>query len=139
ATTIVRRMIEADELDALVVNAIKPFYRSRVAFALSVCHEVFAGLPYAIHEAEGAFFLWLWFPDLPISALELYRRLKQRGVVVLPGNYFFPGLDEPWHHGDECIRISYAQDESTIREGLTRIAAEIRSLMPFGEQEAANA
>jgi len=33
-------------------------------------------------------FLWLWFPDLPISSLELYKRLKARGVLVVSGHYF---------------------------------------------------
>ena len=138
ATSIVQRMIEADELDELVAGAIKPFYRDRAAFALEVVREVFDGLPYAVHEPEGAFFLWLWFPGLPIPALELYQRLKERQVVVLPGHYFFPGLEQPWQHGEECLRISYAQEESTIREGLTRIAAEIRSLMPFGQRARAH-
>ena len=56
--------------------------------------ESCAGLPLRIHRPEGAFFLWLWFPGLPIPSAELYRRLKQRGVYVLSGHHFFPGLPE---------------------------------------------
>jgi ABC-type lipoprotein export system ATPase subunit len=31
----------------------------------------------------------LWFRNLPITTKELYERLKKRGVLVVPGEYFF--------------------------------------------------
>ncbi|SVD71253.1 uncharacterized protein METZ01_LOCUS424107, partial [marine metagenome] len=75
---------------------------------------------------EGALFLWLWFEDLPITSQELYERLKARGVLVVSGHYFFPGLDEPWRHKDECIRVTYAQDDKVVQKGLSIIADEVR-------------
>ena len=85
-----------------------------------------AGVDYYIHKAEGAFFLWLWFPGLPISSKTLYERLKARGVLVLSGHYFFPGLTEDWQHKHECIRVSYAMDDELVSEGIKIIAEEVK-------------
>jgi len=72
-------------------------------------------------------FLWLWFPDLPISSLELYKRLKARGVLVVSGHYFFPGLpDEGWRHQHECLRVTYSQDAADVARGLQAIAEEVK-------------
>jgi len=72
--------------------------------------------------------LWLWFPNLSITVGELYERLKQRGVLVVPGHYFFPGLEGPWQHKNECIRMSYAQDEKTVAAGIKIIADEVKQV-----------
>ncbi len=81
-----------------------------------------------MHRSEGALFLWFWFPGLPITSQELYRRLKKRGVLVIPGDYFFFGLDQPdWPHRNECIRVSYAMDETIVRDGLCIIAEEVKA------------
>lgn len=74
-------------------------------------------------------FLWLWFPGLPISARELYQRLKRRHVLVVPGHYFFFGLDQSdasRPHRDQCIRVTYTMDEPTVRRGFATIAEEVR-------------
>ena len=88
--------------------------------------KALAGLPFRIHKPEGAIFLWLWFEGLPISSRILYERLKQRGVLIVPGENFFIGLDHDWPHQRECIRVSYAQDPETVRQGVTIIAEEVR-------------
>ena len=84
-----------------------------------------AGCPYRIHVAEGAIFLWLWYPDLPITTHELYTRLKLRNVLVIPGQFFFPGLHQAWEHKDQCLRISYAQSAREVEHGITVIAEEV--------------
>jgi valine--pyruvate aminotransferase len=122
---IVAPLLASGELSALCNDVVRPFYRARCAFALDVLRETFAGLPLRIHVPEGAFFLWLWFQDLPISSAELYRRLKRRGVYVISGHHFFPGLDRDWHHRDECVRINYAQEPEMVREGIRLLAAEV--------------
>ena len=85
-----------------------------------------AGLDCFIHKPEGAFFLWLWFRGLPITSQQLYRRLKARGVIVVPGEYFFPGLAEEWPHKYECLRMNYTSPEADVREGIRIIAEEAR-------------
>jgi valine--pyruvate aminotransferase len=94
---------------------------------MNTVEEQFTGCPYRIHIPEGAMFLWLWFPDLPISSRTLYERLKQRGVVVVSGDSFFPGLAPGWQHIHECLRITYAQDELQVRRGIGLIAEEVQA------------
>jgi valine--pyruvate aminotransferase len=107
-------------------NTIQPYYKQKVTQALGWVHEYFAGMPYRVHRAEGALFLWLWFPGLPITSEELYRRLKARDVLVLSGHHFFPGLDEEWRHRDECLRVTYSQDSEMVRKGISIIAEEVQ-------------
>ncbi|MGQ0656835.1 MAG: valine--pyruvate transaminase [Chromatiales bacterium] len=107
-------------------DIVNPFYRRRAEQVLAWTREALRGCTFRIHRPEGAFFLWLWFPGLPISSAELYERLKARGVIVLPGHHFFPGLTEPWPHTQECLRVSYTQDEEVVRRGIAVIAEELR-------------
>jgi len=79
---------------SLCEEHIQPFYQQRAIDAMGWFREAFSQLPALAHKVEGAIFLWLWFPKLTIGSAELYRRLKKRGVIVVPGHYFFPGLDE---------------------------------------------
>ncbi|MGI9292253.1 MAG: valine--pyruvate transaminase, partial [Gammaproteobacteria bacterium] len=60
------------------------------------------------------------------SSEELYRRLKQRDVLVLSGHHFFPGLEDEWQHRDECLRVTYSQDSESVRKGIAVIAEEVR-------------
>ncbi|MGQ0595260.1 MAG: pyridoxal phosphate-dependent aminotransferase [Gammaproteobacteria bacterium] len=110
---------------------IQPYYAARLRDALGQLSLAFEGLPYRVHEPEGAMFLWLWFPDLPISTRTLYARLKDRGVLIVPGEHFFPGLPRdfgtpPWRHTEECIRVHYAQPPRVVEQGFTLLGEELR-------------
>jgi valine--pyruvate aminotransferase len=121
-------LIESGEVLRLSREVVRPFYQEKRDLALKSAAEAFGDdIEWAVHRSEGALFLWFWFPGLRISSKELYERLKQRGVLVIPGQYFFYGLDDPeWRHRDECIRVSYAMDEAAVRDGLRIIAEEVR-------------
>ncbi|WP_310598903.1 valine--pyruvate transaminase [Desulfobulbus sp.] len=121
-------IVRSGEIIRLSREVVQPFYRHRMERALARIRDCFAGLAYRVHVPEGAFFLWLWFPDLPITGRELYERLKRRGVVVVSGDAFFPGLPPGWRHVDECLRITYSQDEDEAARGIEIIAEELRSL-----------
>jgi valine--pyruvate aminotransferase len=122
-------MIESGEIVELSKKFIMPFYRARYEKARTVIENSFPqDVPYYVHEGEGALFLWLWFKNLPITSHELYQRLKKKGVLVVPGNYFFPGHKTSWQHKDECIRISYAQDENAVAHGIEKIGEELTEL-----------
>ena len=121
-------LIRSGEIIRLSREVIRPFYENKMKKALAAIEEFFSGLEYRIHLPEGAMFLWLWFPGLPISCRELYERLKERGVVVVSGDYFFPGLPPGWSHTQECIRVTYAREETEVRKGLEIIADEVRRL-----------
>ncbi len=127
--TLVTRLLASRELLPLCAQTIMPYYRARAAQALAWVREKFAGLPLKAHHPDGAIFLWLWFPGLPISSETLYQRLKKRGVLVVSGAHFFPAddADTTWRHRDECIRITYAADAAQVERGIHIIAQEVRS------------
>ncbi len=124
-----RPLMESGEILHLSRDVVRPFYREKSAFALEQLESALpADLPWRAHKSEGAFFLWLWFEDLPISTRELYQRLKARKTLIIPGEYFFFGLEEEhadWPHRQECIRLSYTQSEDTVRRGIAILAEEV--------------
>jgi valine--pyruvate aminotransferase len=52
--------------------------------------------------------------------------LKERGVLVIPGHHFFPGLREDWKHRHECIRVTYSQSPDAVEKGIAIIADEVK-------------
>lgn len=121
-------IFSGNRLDSICYDHIQPFYADRAAATVGWFKEALEGLPFHIHQPEGAIFLWLWFEGLPIKCQELYERLKKRGVLVVPGHNFFIGIEDDWPHRNECIRVSYAQDEATVKEGVRLIAEEVRAI-----------
>jgi len=109
-------------------EVIRPHYQRKAMQALDYLAEELDGIDYYVHDPEGAFFLWLWFPGLPIGSQELYERLKARRVLVVPGHYFFPGLADDWRHRQECLRMNYAQEDAVVREGIRIIGEVVREL-----------
>ncbi|HAZ81022.1 MAG TPA: valine--pyruvate transaminase [Porticoccaceae bacterium] len=105
---------------------VRPFYKHRASEAVDIFRHALGSIPYRIHRPEGAIFLWLWFDGLPITSQELYERLKRRGVLIVPGHNFFPGMDSTWQHQQECIRVSYAQDATIVKKGIYMIAEEVK-------------
>lgn len=107
-------------------DLIRPHYERKAWQAVEWLREALAGLDFYIHKPEGAIFLWIWFRGLPITSQALYDRLKEAGVLVIPGHHFFPGLEEPWAHKQECIRIKYAGDEAAVYEGIQRLGRVVK-------------
>ena len=124
---LLERLLASGELLRLSREVIRPWYRQRAEQALGWVHEHLERCDYRVHRPEGALFLWLWFPGLGISSQVLYERLKARGVLVLSGHHFFPGLADEWTHRHECIRVTYSQDEASVREGIRIIGEEVRA------------
>lgn len=119
-------LFEKNKVLSLSQNVIKPYYFSRAKFTLELINKYIKTDKLRIHKPEGAFFLWLWFKDLPIDSKELYERLKKRGVLIIPGNDFFIGLkDTNWKHSKECIRLSYIASDEDLEKGIKIIAEEI--------------
>ncbi len=123
-------LVKSGEITRVSTETIKPFYRKKADRALKMLREELGDdIPMRIHKPEGALFLWLWFEGLPISSRELYQRLKKKGVLVVSGHYFFPGMEgDDWSHKDQCIRVTYAQDDMVVERGISLIAEEIRQL-----------
>ncbi len=119
-------IVESGEIIEWSRDFITPFYRDKAEFAADVLKRELEGLPFRIHVPEGAFFLWLWLPELPITSEALYERLKRNDVFVISGHHFFPGLDTDWPHRHECLRISFAQSADIVAAGMRAIAHEVR-------------
>lgn len=119
-------MIESGDLLQLSKMIIKPFYQQKAQHAVQLLKESITDPRFKIHKPEGAIFLWLWFDGLPITSKELYTRLKARGVLIIPGEYFFFGQNcSDWPHTRQCIRMNYVQNEQNMRDGIKIIAEEV--------------
>ncbi len=124
-----QRLARNGKLLELSEQVIRPFYQDKAQKAVAQLQAQIEDERFRIHKPEGAIFLWLWFDQLPITSYELYQRLKQRGVLVVPGHYFFPGLSEEdkegWPHHQECIRMNYSQPDDIMQRGIQIIAEEV--------------
>jgi valine--pyruvate aminotransferase len=131
---IVKPLVESGEILRLSNEIVQPFYRQKSQQAQDWVNEFFDDdLPYRVHRSEGAFFLWMWFEGLPISSRELYERLKKRDVLVVPGNFFFFGIDdENWRHRNECLRVSFTMPAEIVRDGFRVIAEEVAKVFKSG-------
>jgi valine--pyruvate aminotransferase len=123
---IAKELFRSGEILSLTRDYVTPFYRERAQQAVNGFRQQLGDLPYHIHKPEGAIFLWLWFEGLPISSQQLYQRLKKRGVLIVPGEEFFIGIEDDWAHRQECIRVSYAQDPGQVQQGISLIAEEVK-------------
>ncbi|WP_413736330.1 valine--pyruvate transaminase [Sodalis sp. RH21] len=118
-------MIGRGDLMRLSNTVIRPFYQQRVEQTIATLRRYLSPERCLIHKPEGAIFLWLWFQNLPITTEALYQRLKQRGVLMVPGHYFFPGLEGDWPHTQQCMRMNYVPDADKIERGIAILAEEV--------------
>ncbi|GAA5648169.1 valine--pyruvate transaminase [Vibrio proteolyticus] len=118
-------MIEKGDLLTLSTEVIKPFYQQKSQRAVELLQAAISDERFRIHKPEGAMFLWLWFDELPITTMELYQRLKARGVLIVPGEYFFIGQEDEWAHAHQCLRMNYVQDDDKMQLGIAAIAEEV--------------
>jgi valine--pyruvate aminotransferase len=126
---LVRPMLADGSLFTMAREVIRPFYESRSRVALAAMDEVFGDREgWSVHVSEGAFFLWLRLEGLSCTTLELYAQLKEKRVLVVPGEHFFFGLPDslPWPHRHECLRLNYSGSPDILREALHVIADSIR-------------
>ncbi len=107
-------------------EVIKPFYKEKSLRAVELLQDAIDDPRFRIHKPEGAIFLWLWFDELPITTMELYDRLKARGVLIVPGEYFFIGQEDEWDHAHQCLRMNYVQDDEAMQKGIAIIAEEVK-------------
>ncbi len=123
---IANHMIENGDLLRLSSEVIKPFYKEKSLRAVKLLQDAIDDPRFRIHKPEGAIFLWLWFDELPITTMELYDRLKARGVLIVPGEYFFIGQEDEWDHAHQCLRMNYVQDDEAMQKGIAIIAEEVK-------------
>lgn len=125
---IANEMIVRGDLLRLSEEVIKPFYQAKVRETIAILRRYLPEERCLIHKPEGAIFLWLWFRDLPISTEALYQRLKARGVLMVPGHFFFPGLEQAWPHTHQCMRMNYVPDAEKIEQAVQILAEELEMI-----------
>ncbi|MCR9834274.1 valine--pyruvate transaminase [Vibrio parahaemolyticus] len=123
--TLANHIIAKGDLLKLSSEVIKPFYKQKSQRAVELLQQAITDERFRIHKPEGAIFLWLWFDELPITTMELYQRLKARGVLIVPGEYFFIGQKDEWDHAHQCLRMNYVQDDEMMQKGIAIIAEEV--------------
>ncbi|MGY0599300.1 valine--pyruvate transaminase [Vibrio sp. JZG10] len=126
-------IIAKGDLLKLSSEVIKPFYKQKSQRAVELLQEAITDERFRIHKPEGAIFLWLWFDELPITTMELYQRLKARGVLIVPGEYFFIGQKDEWDHAHQCLRMNYVQDDEMMQKGIAIIAEEVEKAYQQGQ------
>jgi valine--pyruvate aminotransferase len=114
--------IESGKLAHISETVIRPFYKNKFTVLETTLESAMPDIPWFMHRGEGAIFAWIWLKDLPISDAEFYQQLKKVGVIVVPGNSFFPGLREEWQHKHECFRVSLTGSDEEIKTGMQRFA-----------------
>lgn len=130
---IARPFFENGEILRAAREIVRPYYRRRRAAAIEALFDELrrVGVDGRLHASEGAFFLWLWTPELKSGSKTLYRNLKERGVLAIPGDEFFYGLDDGGKakrdsiyeaHRSQSLRISFSGAENVVERGVRIIA-----------------
>ena len=126
---IAARAIRSGALAEISEAVIRPFYQEKVALVEAALDRYMPqDLPWYLHRGEGAIFAWVWFQNLPMTDWELYQRLKQVGVIAVPGSTFFPGLREDWEHKQQCLRISLTATHEELDQGMQRLATLVQQV-----------
>jgi valine--pyruvate aminotransferase len=123
---LMKPFLEEDEIFNVTKKYIKPYYREWAEKVRNLINQHFpADKPWRLHQHLGSFFFWLWLDGTKLSSVEVYEKLKNRGVAVVPGDYFFPGYNTgKWPHAHECLRINFARPDSDLEKGI-KILAEV--------------
>lgn len=127
---IAAKAIASGRLADLATTVIRPYYQHKfTVLEAELTKSMPTDLPWYLHRGEGAIFAWMWFQDLPGTDWELYQALKQVGIIVVPGNSFFPGLDQTdWAHKRQCIRISLTASDEDITIAMERLATVVTQM-----------
>lgn len=126
---IAARAIASGALADLSSNVIRPFYQKKIHIVEAALDQAMPdSVPWYLHRGEGAIFCWLWLDELPITDWEIYQKLKQVGVIVVPGSTFFPGLHEDWDHKQQCLRISLTGSDAELDIGMKRLADVVKQV-----------
>lgn len=122
-------LIENDRILELSKNHIQPYYAARQAKMITLINKYFPqNLPWRLHTYEGSYFLWLWCDGAKITSLEMYNWLKKQRVLVVPGEYFFHGVDgSSWPHASQCLRINFARPNAELEQGIPILAEAIEN------------
>ncbi len=120
------RLMNSGDLDRACA-LLQAFYANQRHHMVRLLDQALEGVDYALHEPEGAFFVWLHFKGLKVTSSELYEILKAKDVLIMAGEAFFFDQRE-WSHSRECVRLNICQPLDAMERAVTIIAGTVRSL-----------
>ena len=122
--------LQNGSLQKMCREVIQPHYTQAVRIACELLDRELAGCDYALHEPKGTMFIWLYLPKPKGVDMLLYNKLKEEGVIVLPGRFFFSHQEQnPHPHATQCIRINVGEGTERTLEGLRIVARTIREIL----------
>jgi 2-aminoadipate transaminase len=112
------------------VAQIRASYREKLQAMLAACREHLGGMPQVDWiQPRGGLYVWLTLPDAIDAgpAGPLFQQALDRGVLYVPGQYFFPG--EGAARRANTIRLSFGvQPPDKIHHGVQALAEAIDAL-----------
>jgi valine--pyruvate aminotransferase len=126
---IASHFFSGDNWRTLIRDVIKPYYQRNRNTLINELKRIFSVEDFEYYEPEGAFFLWVRFKKFSRSQ-DLYRKLKEGGLLVVPGDFFYfgKGLNRLEVNAPGCyIRISYVQSPVQIQQSIALLKKILKS------------
>lgn len=121
---IAAKALLSGRLASLSDSVIRAFYRRKIGIFREALHrEMPKELTWYVHRCEGTLFSWLWIEDESMNDLEMYQRLKSKGLLCVPGSTFFPGLRGEYRHKHRCLRFSMTASDEQLEAAAKVLAA----------------
>ncbi|MEU7583144.1 valine--pyruvate transaminase [Streptomyces sp. NPDC041068] len=128
----VAAVLRDGRMDEVARDAITPYYRGKKEFMDELLAERLpSDLNWRVQSVVGGMFSWVWIDHPWFDDTELYRRLKEQRVFIVPGRHFFvdaPSVPLPNGHATRCFRMSLSAPEKTMIDGVSRVAAVLREM-----------
>ena len=120
---VIHRYLETNDVDAHI-RSIRRQYRMQRDTMVKMIERTFPDTV-EVTRPEGGMFLWVTLPE-GISSMELLELSVKEHVAFVPGKPFFIN-----GRGENTLRLNFSNvDERRIEEGITRLAAGIKKLLP---------
>jgi valine--pyruvate aminotransferase len=121
------------KLEQLSASVVKPLYQRKLELFRDALHRHLPdAVDWYLHRIEGSLFGWLWVETHEMNDLEMYKRLKDRGLLCVPGSTFFPGLREEFPHKHRCLRFSMTAPDQDLEAAAVVLAAELKNHQNIG-------
>jgi valine--pyruvate aminotransferase len=124
--------LRSGRLDEVTRDAISPYYRRKKEFMEELLADRMpSDVSWRSHAGAGGMFSWVWVDHPWFVDMELYRRLKEKRVFVVPGRHFFVDASSgplPDSHATRCFRMSLSAPEKVIIAGVERVADTLREM-----------
>jgi valine--pyruvate aminotransferase len=116
------------KLEELSAHVVRPLYLKKLqVFRDALHHHLPDEVNWYLHRVEGSLFAWLWVETHEMHDVEIYQRLKQGGLLCVPGSTFFPGLREEFPHKHRCLRFSMTAPDEDLVASAAVLARELKS------------